>query len=73
VNWQCRFVGFTNETIVRKAVSWFNGKKVHGQCITVEESYMTRHLKTGCECVENFNTNDQTYSVHKFYDLFVTL
>jgi len=38
----CRFVGFTDVDAVKKAVSWFDGKSLHGQRIRVEATHMTR-------------------------------
>jgi len=40
----CRFVGFTEECAVKKAVNLFNGKTLHGRQIRVEESHRTKEL-----------------------------
>ena len=40
----CRFVGFTDECAVKKAVNSFNGKTLHGRQIQVEVSYGTKEL-----------------------------
>jgi len=46
LQWRCRFVRFTDEYGLKKAVNWFDGKTLHGRKIKVEETYQTKQQKS---------------------------